>query len=31
MAEHSSKINAVLLGPGGAFPVYAETVSRTPA
>ena len=24
MAEHSSKINAVLLGTGGAFPVYVK-------
>lgn len=30
MYEHSSKINAVLLGVGGAFPVYAGEVSRAP-
>jgi len=30
MATYSSGINAVLLGLGGAFPVYAETVTRAP-
>jgi len=30
MAKHSARINAVLLGLGGAFPVYAETVARAP-
>lgn len=30
MHEHHKKINAVLLGVGGAFPVYAEEVSRCP-
>ncbi len=30
MYEHSSKINAVLLGVGGAFPVYGGEVSRAP-
>ena len=28
--EHYKKINSVLLGVGGAFPVYAEHVSRAP-
>jgi N-acetylglucosaminyldiphosphoundecaprenol N-acetyl-beta-D-mannosaminyltransferase len=30
MAQHSHKINAVLLGVGGAFPVYAGVASRAP-
>jgi len=30
MARNSSKINAVLLGVGGAFPVYAELTKRAP-
>jgi N-acetylglucosaminyldiphosphoundecaprenol N-acetyl-beta-D-mannosaminyltransferase len=30
MATHSHKINAVLLGVGGAFPVFAGTVKRAP-
>lgn len=30
MARHSSKIKAVLLGVGGAFPVYAELTKRAP-
>lgn len=30
MASHSSKIKAVLLGVGGAFPIYAETAKRAP-
>jgi N-acetylglucosaminyldiphosphoundecaprenol N-acetyl-beta-D-mannosaminyltransferase len=30
MATHSKKINAILLGVGGAFPVFAETVQRAP-
>jgi len=30
MAKHSHKINAVLLGVGGAFPVYAGMASRAP-
>jgi len=30
MAKYSGKINAVLLGLGGAFPVYAETIERAP-
>ncbi len=30
MAKHSHKINAVLLGIGGAFPIYADTVKRAP-
>lgn len=30
MAKHSHKINAVLLGVGGAFPVYAGVVTRAP-
>lgn len=31
MATHSSKINGVLLGVGGAFPVFAGTTKRAPA
>lgn len=31
MAKHSQKINAILLGVGGAFPVYAGTAKRAPA
>ena len=30
MASHSHKINSVLLGVGGAFPVYAGTTKRAP-
>lgn len=30
MAKHSPKINAVLLGVGGAFPVYAGIQNRAP-
>lgn len=30
MAEHSKHINAVLLGVGGAFPVFAQLQSRAP-
>jgi len=30
MAKHSSKINAVLLGVGGAFPVFVEAEKRAP-
>ena len=30
MASHSPNINAVLLGVGGAFPVYAGTAKRAP-
>lgn len=30
MARNSSRINAVLLGVGGAFPVFAGTASRAP-
>jgi N-acetylglucosaminyldiphosphoundecaprenol N-acetyl-beta-D-mannosaminyltransferase len=30
MAENSAQINAVLLGVGGAFPVYAGTQKRAP-
>ena len=30
MARHRGKINAVMLGVGGAFPVYAQTQSRAP-
>lgn len=30
MASHSAKINAVLLGVGGAFPVFAGITSRAP-
>ena len=30
MFEHYKKINSVLLGVGGAFPVYAGEVSRAP-
>jgi N-acetylglucosaminyldiphosphoundecaprenol N-acetyl-beta-D-mannosaminyltransferase len=30
MATHSHKIHAVLLGVGGAFPVYAEMQARAP-
>jgi len=30
MADNSSKINALLLGVGGAFPIYAETNKRAP-
>ena len=30
MANHSHKINAVLLGVGGAFPVFAELTKRAP-
>lgn len=30
MACHKGKINAVMLGVGGAFPVYAGTQSRAP-
>jgi N-acetylglucosaminyldiphosphoundecaprenol N-acetyl-beta-D-mannosaminyltransferase len=30
MYEHTAEINAVLLGVGGAFPVYAGEVSRAP-
>ncbi len=30
MAKHSHKIHAVLLGVGGAFPVFAGTASRAP-
>ncbi len=30
MAEHSKRINAVLLGLGGAFPVFAGIRSRAP-
>ena len=31
MAENSNKINAVLLGVGGAFPVYVNMQKRAPA
>jgi N-acetylglucosaminyldiphosphoundecaprenol N-acetyl-beta-D-mannosaminyltransferase len=30
MAMHSNKINAILLGVGGAFPVYAGVTRRAP-
>lgn len=30
MASHSHKINAVLLGVGAAFPLYAGTIKRAP-
>lgn len=30
MAKHTSKINAVLLGVGGAFPVFIEEQKRAP-
>jgi N-acetylglucosaminyldiphosphoundecaprenol N-acetyl-beta-D-mannosaminyltransferase len=30
MSENSSKIDAVLLGVGGAFPVFAEVQTRAP-
>lgn len=30
MATHSKKINGVLLGVGGAFPIYAEETRRAP-
>lgn len=30
MAENSSKLNAILLGVGGAFPIYAGTTKRAP-
>lgn len=30
MAKHSKKINAVLLGVGGAFPVFGEEQKRAP-
>jgi len=30
MAKHSHSINATLLGVGGAFPIYADTVKRAP-
>jgi N-acetylglucosaminyldiphosphoundecaprenol N-acetyl-beta-D-mannosaminyltransferase len=30
MAKHKGKIDAVMLGVGGAFPVYAGTQSRAP-
>jgi N-acetylglucosaminyldiphosphoundecaprenol N-acetyl-beta-D-mannosaminyltransferase len=30
MAKHYQKINAVLLGVGGAFPIYAGTAKRAP-
>ena len=30
MANHSHKINAVLLGVGGAFPVFANLTGRAP-
>lgn len=30
MANHHLKINAVLLGVGGAFPIYAQTAKRAP-
>ncbi len=30
MADHSNKINAMLLGVGGAFPVYAGIAKRAP-
>lgn len=30
MAKHYSKINAILLGVGGAFPVYAGITNRAP-
>jgi len=30
MAEHRGKINSCMIGLGGAFPVYAGTVSRSP-
>lgn len=30
MAKHKGLINSVMLGVGGAFPVYAETVTRAP-
>lgn len=31
MAENTAKINAILLGVGGAFPIYAELAKRAPA
>lgn len=31
MATNSAKINSLLLGVGGAFPIYAETDKRAPA
>jgi len=30
MAENSEKIKAILLGVGGAFPIYAQTAKRAP-
>jgi N-acetylglucosaminyldiphosphoundecaprenol N-acetyl-beta-D-mannosaminyltransferase len=30
MAEHKGKVNACMIGLGGAFPVYAGTVERSP-
>lgn len=30
MSENSNKLNALLLGVGGAFPIYAETARRAP-
>jgi N-acetylglucosaminyldiphosphoundecaprenol N-acetyl-beta-D-mannosaminyltransferase len=31
MSKYSARINATLLGVGGAFPVYAGSVARAPA
>ncbi|MEA1989593.1 MAG: WecB/TagA/CpsF family glycosyltransferase [Pseudomonadota bacterium] len=30
MAEHKDKVNSCMIGLGGAFPVYAEAVARSP-
>ncbi len=30
MAKHTQSINAILLGVGGAFPIYAGTAKRAP-
>lgn len=30
MAEHKGKVNSCMIGLGGAFPVYAGTVERSP-
>ncbi|MFC7356135.1 WecB/TagA/CpsF family glycosyltransferase [Jejudonia soesokkakensis] len=31
MYEHSAKINAILFGLGGAFPVYVDEIKRAPS
>ena len=30
MSKHQGKIDAVMVGFGGAFPVYAKTLNRAP-